>query len=186
VVGLGAVAAALGLLMLLANPVGPTRHASGEGPLSTAGEPWSMGLDPAHEDRWTLGIYLCATDAGSPPVIASVTPVRSVGTYQFLGGLIREFVAGDAHTPIISIAGYPPNVPDRLREVAGFVVTASCSPEGGSATYTEALLGIGRDGEGGGGWLGEEIAYHVGGRQYTLALDYTMLVCGPAVPEGYC
>jgi hypothetical protein len=186
VIGLGAAGAALGLLLLAAMPPAPSRHATGAGPLSTAGEPWSMGLDPAADDRWTLGIYLCATDPADRLVIDSVTPVRAFGTYRFLGAQIREFAPTEADGPIISIPGYPPDVPGPLRDVAGFTVSAGCSAAERSATYTELLLGIGRGGKDAGGWLGEEVAYQVGSRRYVLALGYAMLVCGAAAPEGYC
>jgi hypothetical protein len=186
VIGLGAASAALGLLLLAAIPDGPILHATGEGPLATAGEPWSMGLDPASDERWTLGIYLCATDPADRPVIDRVTPVRSFGTYRFLGAQIREFAPTEVDGPVISIAGYPPDVPGQLRDVVGFTVSAGCSPEERSAMYTELLFGIGRDGEDGGGWLGEEVAYHVGSRRDVLELDYAMLVCGPVAPQGYC
>jgi hypothetical protein len=186
VVGLGAAGAALSLLLLLSRPSVPVLHGPGEGPLTAPGDAWAMGLDPAYLDRWTLGIFVCASDATSGPVLDSIRPVRTVGSFGFLGASLRRFTPSDAHPPIISLNGYPPNVPDTLIPAEGYRVGDGCSPEDEFAGYNELVLGIEKQGESGGGWLGEEVSYHVGENHYVLGLDYVVMVCGPLVPAGYC
>jgi len=48
------------------------------------------------------------------------------------------------------------------------------------------LVGLGERGSLGGGWLGQDIAYHVGEERYILELDYDFLVCGSATPADKC
>jgi hypothetical protein len=112
-VGLGAGLAALGLLFWL-QPWAPTMHGPSGGPLRALGDPWSMGLDPNNSDRWTLGIYLCAADPASTPVLDSVSPVQTLGSFDFLGASLRQFVPSNSHPPILALDGYPPDVPDRI------------------------------------------------------------------------
>jgi hypothetical protein len=185
-VGLGAALVALSLFLVWARPFAPVEHRSGEGPLTSPGDAWSMGLDPTKSDRWTLGVYLCAADPSSVPVLDSVTPVRTLGSFDFLGASMRRFAPSNSHPPIISLDGYPPKVPDALAPAAGYRVEAGCSQEAEFSDYNELLLGIARRGDLGGGWLGEEVRYHVGDRHYILDLDYVVMVCGPSVPKPYC
>jgi hypothetical protein len=186
VVGLGAALAALGFAIFWFRPFAPTDHGPGEGALTAPGDPWTMGLDPAPADRWTLGIQLCAAEPPSVPVLDSVTPTGTVGSFDFLGASMRRFAPTNAHPPLLSVTGYPPDIPDTLVPVAGYAVQADCSREAEFADYNELVLGIGRRGDSGGGWLGEAVRYHVGGRQFVLRLDYVILVCGPSVPQQYC
>jgi hypothetical protein len=186
VIGLGAAVAALSLVLVASRPSNIEVHGPGNGPLTTVGDAWSMGLDPKPADRWTLGIYLCAADPTSAPVIDSVEPVRTSGSFEFLGAALRRFAPSNANPPLISLDGYPPDVPDDLQPVAGYAVEAGCSREEEFASYNELLLGVAQRGDSGGGWLGEEVHYHVGDRRYVLALDYVVMVCGPSVPKGYC
>jgi hypothetical protein len=186
VVGLGAALAALGLAVLWLRPFTPAQHGPGAGPLTAAGYSWTMGLDPAPADRWSLGIQMCAADPPSAPILDSLTPTGTVGVFDFLGASMRRFAPTNDHPPILSLIGYPPDVPDPLVPVAGYAVEADCSREAEFADYIELVLGIGQRGNSGGGWLGEEVRYHIGGRQFVLNLDYVILVCGPSVPQQYC
>jgi hypothetical protein len=164
----------------------PEIHKPGAGPLTALGDAWTMGLDPTHRNKWTLGIYLCATDPASAPVLDAVLPSDTLGSFEFLGASIREFAPSNSHPPILSTDGYPPAVSDTLQPLPGHRVAAGCSQEAEFADYNELLLGIGQQGPSGGGWRGERVAYHVGDRKYVLALEYVVMVCGPVVPDSYC
>ena len=185
-IGLGAAIAALGLFALVSQQSSAHSHGPGGGALTTLGDPWTMGLDPTHGDRWSLGIYLCAADPAVVPVLDSVVPSRTAGSFDFLGAVMRRFAPTNADPPILSVDGYPPAVPDALVPLAGYRVEAGCSREAEFSTYNELVLGVGQRGDSGGGWLGEAVHYHVGERAYVLALDYVVVVCGPGAPEGYC
>lgn len=185
-IGLGAAIAALSLIVLGSQLSSARSHGPGGGPLTTLGDPWTMGLDPTHADRWSLGIYLCAADPTVVPVLDSVVPSRTVGSFDFLGAVARQFAPTNANPPIISVDGYPPIVPDALVPIAGYRVEAGCSRGAEFANYNELVLGVGRHGDSGGGWLGEDVHYHVGDRAYVLSLDYVVIVCGPGAPANYC
>jgi hypothetical protein len=184
--GLGAAIAALSLAFMSLRPPPVQVHGPGQGPLTTVGDSWSMGLDPQPGGRWTLGIYLCASEPSATPVLDSVEPVRPIGSFDFLGASLRQFAPTNSHPPILSLDGYPPDVPDNLLPADGYKVEAGCSFEEEFANYNELLLGIGQRGDTGGGWQGEDVHYHVGDRKYVLALDYAVMVCGPSVPKPYC
>jgi hypothetical protein len=79
--------------------------------------------------------------------------------------------------------GYPPALLDKLQPAAGSTVADGCSPEEEFANDNELLVGIGKQGESGGGWRGEEVRYHVGDRPYVLSLEHVMVVCGPTVQQ---
>jgi hypothetical protein len=185
-IGLGAAIAALSLVALGSQQSSARTHKPGGGALTTLGDPWSMGLDPTRGDRWSLGIYLCATDPTIVPVLDSVTPSRTVGSFDFLGAAMRRFAPTNSDPPIISVDGFPPIVPDTLVPVAGYRIEAGCSRAVEFSNYNELVLGVGRHGDSGGGWLGEDVHYHVGDRAYVLALDYVVVVCGPGAPASYC
>jgi hypothetical protein len=144
-----------------------------------------MGLTLGQADRWTLGLYLCGTDPSIPAVIDSVSPVGTLGAFQFLGASLRRFTPSSSHEPILSMYGYPPALPDKLQPAAGSTVADGCSPGEEFANYNELLIGIGKQGDSGGGWRGEEVRYHARDRHYVLSLEYVMVVCGPAVQQ-YC
>jgi hypothetical protein len=184
-IGLGASVVALSLFIVSAQPFGPVRHGPGGGPLTTLGDPWALGLDPKHTDRWTFGVYLCRADPSATPVIDEVVPVGTVGAFAFLGSSVRRFTPTSSHPPILSADGYPPTLPDAIVPTSGYRVSDGCSRDEEFANYNELLLGIAKQGDSGGGWAGEEVRYHVGDRQYVLALEYVMVVCGPAVQQ-YC
>jgi hypothetical protein len=157
------------------------------GPLTSGDNPWNMGLDPATPtNAWTLGVSLCVSDARSDAVIDSITPTDLVGQAKFLGAKVRQFTPSASDRPIVGVSGYPPDVPDALLDPAGVIVSGGCSANARQSHYTEVLLGIGREGSGGGGWRAEEIAYHVGSTKYSATLAFGMVICGPQVPAQYC
>ncbi len=186
--GLGAVIA-LGLaLLVLAAP--PERHLDGAGPLASLNGPGSemMAVDPAaagHPTSWTYGLRLCLASGTDPAVIESVTPAVSVGTgYRFLGAGIRRFQPTQDHTTVISLSAWPPprdEVPDTLADIHGYAVTTPCSQPVNSAPYTELMIGLGLDGDDGGGWNGIEVGYTVAGRHRVLVIAHDLFICGPAV-----
>lgn len=186
---MGAAIAALGLAYLILGQVGATpdvvRHPDGAGPLASTDDPWSMGLDPQNETVWSQGIYVCS-QGGEEVILESVAPTGGFGSFRYLGARVREFTPSATNNPIFSNNGFPPDVPDDLHPVEGYHVTAGCSLDVRTTTYTEILLGIGRDGDGGGGWTGEEITYRVGDRQYILELKFAIAVCGSAVQLDTC
>jgi hypothetical protein len=179
----------LGLALALATAActasGPIRHGPGEGPLDTVGDPWSMGLDATAADTWTLGLLVCSPDAGRTPVLDAITPRERVGDVAILGTGARVF-RPDEQLPIMSLPGWPPDPPTPLRPIEGFAVYQGCSRDDLEQQTTELLVGLGERGHVGGGWLGQDVAYHVGDQRYVLELDYDFLVCGSATPADRC
>jgi hypothetical protein len=165
---------------------GPIRHGPGEGPLDTVGAPWSMGLDATRADAWTLGLLLCSPEADSGPVLDAITPRELVGDVAVLGTGVRTFRPDERQLPIISMPGWPPHSATPIDPVVGFAVDQGCTREDLEQQTTELLVGVGERGSLGGGWLGQDIAYHVGEERYILELDYDFLVCGSATPADKC
>jgi len=167
---------------------GPVRHVDGNGPLASRDGPGfeKMAIDPvaSHASSWTYGMRLCLASGSDAPVIDSVGPTVSVGTgYRFLGAVVRQFLPTADHQGVISVDNYPPPrplIPDQLHHAPGYAVTTRCSMDPG-APYTELLIGLGIVSDAGGGWLGVDIGYTVGGRHRVLAIDHRLLICGTAV-----
>jgi hypothetical protein len=190
VVGLGAVAA-LGLALLV-RTAPPERHLDGAGPLASLNGPGSemMATDPSaagHPTSWTFGLRLCLASGTDPAVIESVAPTVSIGTgYRFLGAGIRQFQLTRDHTTVIGLSAWPPprtEVPDTLADVRGYVVSTPCSEPANSGAYTELMIGLGREGDDGGGWNGIDVGYSVAGRHRVLVIAHDLFICGPAVAE---
>lgn len=189
IVGLGApVALGLALLALAASP--PERHPDGAGPLASLNGPGHemMAVDPmaaGHPTSWTYGLRLCLASGTDPALIESVTPAVSVGTgYRFLGAGIRQFLLTQEHTNVISVSSWPPArdmIPDPLADIHGYAVTTPCTADARDRPYTELLIGLGLQGDDGGGWNGIDIAYSVAGHHRVLAIDHDLFICGPAV-----
>ena len=176
--------------------MGVTRHLDGEGPLASVGDPGTALSGAFDQDapasRWTLGIALCLDQATDPAVLTgTIRGTRTIGDgFVFLGAYIRQFVPAQGDTPIGGVEGFPPNVSEPLRDLKGYPVSNPCQKPGSvdrNVPYTELLIGWGRSsGKDGGGWLGLDVNYTVDGRQYILAIAYSILICGPAVPARYC
>jgi hypothetical protein len=187
----GGVAAVLALVFLLyeALPVfRPEAHRDGEGPLASAGD-WhhmdTIAFDPVNGGPWTMGYPLCLAQGTEPALIDSVGPAATVGSgFRFLGASIRQFTYTGEHTPIGSVDGYPPSLPDTLHPVTGFSVSTPCQRVAMGSTYTELLIGFGRGtGTDGGGWRGIKVGYMVGGRHRIVTLGYNMLICGSSFSD---
>jgi hypothetical protein len=89
------------------------------------------------------------------------------------------------HEPVGAVDGFPPPsryAPDFLRDAIGYPVSVLCSNIA-PVTYTELLVGFAATGPEGGGWLGIDVGYSVGGHHHTVSLDYDTLVCGTAIDE---
>lgn len=191
-VALGIVIVALAAGVVLGPPA-LRSHADGDGLLASNGRPVpeSMSVDPNRSaDAWTFGIRLCTVPPDREVDLRDISARNTLGTgFKYLGARVRTFTQTTTHTPIISVAGFPPPpgfVPDQLDPVNGTAVTAACS-NGIGQPYTELLVGMGRVGSGrvgddGGGWQGILIDYTSGGQQYRLSLDHNLLICGRSDP----
>lgn len=172
-----------------------TRHLDGDGALGSTGNPaiWSTEAArvTAPASRWTMGLRLCLTRGDAPAILdGAVTPTKTIGRgFSFVGVSVRRFTPAQGTDAIGAVEGYPPPVREPLRDVAGYSVTYPCGGDypDRSLPYDELLLGFARgDGQGGGGWMGVDVAYHVGARHYIVSLPYNFFVCGALVPQQYC
>ena len=169
------------------------RHADGQGPLASlngTGTRISQTVDRTQSSVWTFGYQLCLAQGDQPAIIDSVGPTETVGTgFKYLGSLMRTFDVepgvDSAHEPIGSVDGFPPPAkyaPDFLRPAIGYPVSVLCpaSEPSPPVTYTELLVGFAAVGTNGGGWLGIDVGYTVGGRHRIVSLNYDQLICGPS------
>ena len=188
-IGVGGVAAILALLFVLYQAfLQPEVHRDGQGPLGSTGDPHhseASAFDPVKGGPWTLGYGLCLAEGTQPAVIDSVGPAATVGSgFRFLGAYIRQFTYTRKNTPIGSVDGYPPSLPDTLHPVTGFSVSIPCQRAAFGSRYTELLIGFGRGtGTDGGGWRGIKVGYTVGGRHRIVTLGYNILICGSSVTD---
>ena len=169
----------------------PERHLDGQGPLAslnTTSTRISMTVDRTEGSAWTFGFQLCLAEGDQPAIIDSVGPTQSIGSgFKYLGSLARTFDvapgADSGHEPIASVKGFPPPAsyaPDYLRPAIGYPVSVLCprDPPSPPVTYTELLVGLAAVGTDGGGWLGIDVGYTVGGRHRIVSLGYDVLICG--------
>lgn len=168
----------------------PEHHADGEGPLASLNRPGThirMTVDRTATSVWTFGYRLCLAQGDQPAIIDSVGPTQTIGSgFKYLGSLIRTFDVqpgvDSSHEPIGGVDGFPPPTryaPDFLRDAIGYPVSVLCA-DGPPVTYTELLVGFAATGPDGGGWLGIDIGYSVGGHHHTVSLGYEQLICGTA------
>lgn len=123
-------------------------------------------------------------DPNEPATIDSVEPLTVVGTgIKYLGAGIRyiseSFQASGAM--IINAHPFPPDLDPPMMDAIGAQVYTSCAHR--LSPYTEFDLGLGRVGDAGGAWLGFQIHYHSGGREYVLVLHDKSILCGPDVAD---
>ena len=172
----------------------PERHLDGQGPLAslnTTGTRITETVDRTQGGVWTFGYQLCLAQGDQPAIIDSVGPTQTVGTgFRYLGSLVRTFDVepgvDSRHEPIYSVDGFPPPVkfaPDYLRPAIGYPVSVLCPSARPSppVTYTELLVGFAAVGTDGGGWLGIDVGYTVGGRHRIVSLGYDQLICGTSL-----
>ncbi|MGH7485490.1 MAG: hypothetical protein ACREMY_07785, partial [bacterium] len=154
----------------------PERHADGDGPLASLNSSGTrIGQTVARTALgvWTFGYELCIAQGDQPAIIDSVGPTRTLGTgFTYLGSLVRTFDVqpgeDSGHEEIGSVDGFPPPstyAPDHLRNAIGYPVSILCQtgPPTPPITSTELLVGFAAVGIDGGGWLGIDVGYTVGG-----------------------
>ncbi len=169
----------------------PEHHVDGDGPLASLnGTGTRIGeiVDRNAPGVWTFGYQLCLAQGDQAAIIDSVGPTTTIGTgFKYLGSLMRTFDVQDgvdsAHEAIGSVQGFPPPTkyaPDYLRNAIGYPVSVLCQPDRPSppVTYTELLVGFSAVGTDGGGWLGIDVGYTVGGHHRVVSLNYDQLICG--------
>jgi hypothetical protein len=170
----------------------PERHLDGQGPLAslnTTDTRVGFTVDPSGGSAWTFGYELCLAQGNQPAIVDSVGPTETVGSgFKYLGALMRTFDTqpgvDSIHEPIGSVAGFPPPAkyaPDFLRPAIGYPVSVLC--ERPPITYTELLIGFAAVGTDGGGWLGIDVGYTVGGRHRIVSLNYDQLICGESTAQ---
>jgi hypothetical protein len=189
------VLATLGTAFVINLGGGPERHRDGQGPLGSSGDPASivgLGFDPIiGGPTWSVGLQLCLAQGNQPAVLdGSVTPTETFGSgFRYIGAFIHEFTPSQGGSPIISVDGFPPHLPEALQPLAGYAVKYRCQHPHLDRTvpYSELILGFGRGSEtGGGGWLGVDVGYTSGGHHHVVSLGYYFMICGPAAPAQYC
>jgi hypothetical protein len=74
--------------------------------------------------------------------------------------------------------------PTIVSAIAGYSVRTACVDDP-AAPYTELLVGLGRIGDDGGGWMGIDVTYERAGQTRVLAIDHNLLICGAAV-ASFC
>ncbi|HJW22749.1 MAG TPA: hypothetical protein VJ506_09995 [Candidatus Limnocylindrales bacterium] len=181
------IAVVVGALVLLGGSGG--RHADGAGILASTRSPDAHNT-LVRPDRstgpMTGAVRLCLQQGTAPAVIEAVGPDKTVGSgWNYLGASVRVFTPSAGHSVIVSMAGYPPALPDELQPAAGFSVTTPCG-DVGNGPYTELLIGLAPTGPAGGGWDGILVTYRVGGTRYVLAVGQAFVECGTAALPGYC
>ena len=176
----------------------PERHLDGRGPLAslnTTDTHITQAMDRTQSGVWTFGYELCLAQGDQPAIIDSVGPTQTIGSgFKYLGSLVRTFDlqpgVDSTHEPIGSVDGFPPPAkyaPDYLRPAIGYPVSVLCQRGRPSppVTYTELLVGFAAVGTDGGGWLGIDVGYTVGGRHRIVSLGYDQLICGTSL-EPQC
>ena len=168
---------------------GADRHEEGQGELAMLGNGSSTISDYASvtaDQAVTFGLPLCHL-RGDTPILDAVTATSVVGNgFRVVGSGVRTFVPTASDQPLFSVDGWPPNpsvVPDAIAPVAGYSVTSACT-NGlmNGSPYTELLVAMQRTSPAGGGWMGFEIAYVVGGRHRVLHSPWQYGFCGTALP----
>ncbi len=185
-VGLTTVAALVAFSVVGAASV--DHHLDGQGPLGDGGV---VATDSASRNAfsffdndpgpWTVGLQLCIAQGTQPAFIERVYPDTTAGDgLRSIGTLARALHRGDES--VGEIGGFPPRVAGPLVPAAGIPVTQPCSAMA-RGDHTELLIGIGKPpGSTGGGWVGIDVAYRVGPRQYVVTLPESYYSCGPSLP----
>jgi hypothetical protein len=165
-------------------------HLDGHGPLGDGGvttvddgSSSSFSFFDNDPGPWTVGLQLCLAQGTGPAIIERVYPEETVGAgFRFVGALAHEIDLGAGS--IGEIGGFPPRVAGKLVPASEFPVIYPCSPKA-HGPYTELLVGIGKPpGSTGGGWVGIDVAYRVGARQYVVTLPQSYYACGPSAPAA--
>jgi hypothetical protein len=178
----------VGVVFVTTACIGPVRHADGGGPLASGNDPdtsTSVAVERTPGiDAWSFGMFLCMREPGQPAVLRSVVPHDSVGAIDQVGAVIHEFTWSSGESGTGSADGFPPAHATEVVPIGDYEVDIPCTtpPQDRAA---EVIVGLRPTDEGGGGWLGADVLYSVGRRDYVLEIRNDMVVCGEAAAE-YC
>jgi len=136
-----------------------------------------MAIDPQRGvDTWSFGMPLCMMEPGARATLHDVAPSETVGSgFEFVGAVIHEYTLTDGETGIISLDGYPPAA-DALFPIEAYGLDIDCAP--GQDRNVELVVGLTMTSHEVGGWLGADVSYSVGDRDYVLKIHNEMLICG--------
>lgn len=171
-------------------------HVNGEGPLQSDTAQGTTSVYAPREVPWavTFGSYLLCSTTGEPITLDGVrynTAVEPRSVSLKLRTVTPRMWKASVDAGYIGAAlGEPPHfdkrkAPGHYADVrAGSRITQSCAEQDREgAGYTELLFVL-DVGEQGGVIDAAWIDYHVGGKPYTLRLDWKMVACGTKVPEA--
>ena len=131
-------------------------------------------------DAWSYGMPLCLEGGNSSATLRDVTPTESVGSgFEFVDAFIHEYAPTSGETGIISVDGFPPDIPGTLVPIDGYVLDTECTQE----RTVELIVGLRMTSSDGGGWRGANLSYTLGDDDYTLKIHNEMLICGDSVAE---
>ena len=141
-----------------------------------------MAIDPqAGVDAWSFGMPLCLEEPDAVATLDEVVPSDTVGSgFELVGAVLHEYTVSSGETGIISVDGFPPAA-ESLLPVEGYVLEIDCTP--GQDRAVELVVGLRMTSGEGGGWLGADVSYRVGDRDYVLEIHNEMLICGDSVVE---
>ncbi|AZQ40435.1 hypothetical protein EJ357_17250 [Streptomyces cyaneochromogenes] len=170
-------------------------HVNGEGPLQSDTAQGATSVYAPADVPWavTFGSYLLCSTSGEPIVLDGIryrSPVRPRSVSLKLRTVTpRMWKAGVDAGYLGAALGEPPHfqkrkVLGRYEDArAGRRITQSCADQDREgAGYTELLFVL-DVGEAGGFIDAAWIDYRVGGKPYTLRLDWKMVACGAKVPD---
>lgn len=170
---------ALGTVLMATSCGGATTHRDGEGPMTSLKDPEGfsrMAIDPQlGVDTWSFGMPLCLEESGTSVTLHSVEPSETVGSgFEFVGAAIHEYTISSGETGIISVDRYPPAA-EVLIPIEDYVFELDCTA--GQDRGVELVVGLTMTNDDGGGWLGTDVSYSVGDRDYVLQIHNEMLIC---------
>lgn len=170
-------------------------HVNGEGPLQSDSSEGTTSVYAPKDVPWavTFGSYLLCSTSGEAITLDGIryhTPVEPKSVSLKLRSVTPRMWKASVDAGYIGAAlGAPPHfqqrkAPGHYADVrAGSRITQSCADQDQEgAGYTELLfvLDVGRQG----GFIDSAwVDYHVGGKPYTLRLDWKMVACGSKVPH---
>lgn len=170
-------------------------HVNGEGPLQSDTAQGTTSVYAPDDVPWavTFGSFLLCSTSGEPIVLDGIrhhSPVEPRSVSLKLRTVTPRMWKASVDAGYIGAAlGEPPHfvkrkAPGHYADArAGSRIAQSCADQDREgAGYTELLFVL-DVGESGGFIDAAWIDYHVGGKPYTLRLDWKMVACGSKVPH---